>query len=95
MRIFGKKTHSVLEKLLLVLKMDMSNNYKDNAQDDFSKLEEAFAEMLSSGKLSKRHAEYYAEQIVSSGHLGLCSVECKEDVIPRRQEIIDFCRTIF
>ena len=63
MRIFGKKTHSVLEKLLLVLKMDMSNNYKDNAQDDFSKLEEAFAEMLSSGKLSKRQAEYYEEQI--------------------------------
>ena len=63
MRLFGKKTHPVLEKLLLELKMDMSNNYKDNAQDDFSKLEKAFAEMLSSGKLSERQIEYYEEQI--------------------------------
>ena len=34
-------------------------------------------------------------EIASSGHLGLCSVEYKEDIIPRRQEIIDFCSTIF
>lgn len=34
-------------------------------------------------------------EIVPSGHLGLCSVEYKEDVSPRRQEIIDFCSTIF
>ena len=34
-------------------------------------------------------------EIVPSGHLGLCSVEYKEDVIPRRQEITDFCCTIF
>ena len=33
-------------------------------------------------------------EIVSSGHLGLCSVEHKEDIIPRRQEIIDFCSTV-
>ena len=45
MRLFGKQTHPILEKLLLELRMDMSNNYKDIAQDDFSKLEEPFAEM--------------------------------------------------
>lgn len=63
MRLFGKKTHPILEKLLLELRMDMSNNYKDNAQDDFSKLEETFGEMRSSGKLSGRQTEYYKEQI--------------------------------
>ena len=34
-------------------------------------------------------------EIVPSGHLGLCSVEYKEDVLPRMQEITDFCSTIF
>ena len=34
-------------------------------------------------------------EIVPLGHLSLCSVEYKEDVSPRRQEIIDFCSTIF
>lgn len=33
-------------------------------------------------------------EIERSGHLGLTSVEYKEDVEPRRQEIIDFCKTI-
>lgn len=63
MILFGKKTHPVLEKLLQELQMDMSNNYKDNAQEDFAKLEKSFAELLSSGKLSARQVEYYEEQI--------------------------------
>ena len=33
-------------------------------------------------------------EIEPSGSLGLCSVERKEDVAPRMQEIIDFCSTI-
>ena len=33
-------------------------------------------------------------EIAPSGHLGLCSVEQKEDVIPRTLEIIDFCSAI-
>lgn len=33
-------------------------------------------------------------EIERCGHLGLCSIEYKEDVAPRKQEIIDFCRTI-
>lgn len=33
-------------------------------------------------------------EIVPSGHLGLCSVEHKEDVFSRTDEIIAFCRTI-
>ncbi len=33
-------------------------------------------------------------EILPAGHLGLCSVENREDVLPRTQEIIAFCRTI-
>ncbi len=33
-------------------------------------------------------------EIAPSGHLGLCSVERKEDVPARAQEIIDFCAAI-
>ena len=33
-------------------------------------------------------------EIEPSGHLGLCGIEHREDVLPRTQEIIDFCRTI-
>ncbi|MBR4429998.1 MAG: flavodoxin family protein [Clostridiales bacterium] len=33
-------------------------------------------------------------EIERAGHLGLTSVEYKEDVEPRKDEIIDFCKTI-
>ena len=33
-------------------------------------------------------------EIESAGHLGLTSIEYKEDVGPRKQEIIDFCNKI-
>ena len=33
-------------------------------------------------------------EIAPAGRLGLCSVENKGDVLPRTQEIIDFCQTI-
>ena len=33
-------------------------------------------------------------EIERAGHLGLTSVEYKEDVEPRKDEIVDFCRTI-
>ncbi|MCR5249955.1 MAG: flavodoxin family protein [Lachnospiraceae bacterium] len=32
--------------------------------------------------------------IACAGHLGLTSIEYKEDLAPRKQEIIDFCREI-
>ena len=33
-------------------------------------------------------------EIECAGHLGLTAVEYKEDVEPRRQEIVDFCKTV-
>ena len=38
---------------------------------------------------------YYGHlEIAPSGHLGLCSVENRKDVLPRTQEIINFCSQI-
>ncbi len=33
-------------------------------------------------------------EIKACGHLGLCSIEYKEDVAPRKDEILDFCSRI-
>jgi len=33
-------------------------------------------------------------EIKCQGHMGLCSVECKEDVLARKEEIIRFCEDI-
>ena len=46
MGLFDRKTHPVLEEKLRELQMDMANNYKDNAQDDFIRLEKAYEELL-------------------------------------------------
>ena len=59
MGLFFRKTHPDLERLLRELEMDMSNNYKDNAQDDFAALEEAYNGLIDEGKLSKRQQEHY------------------------------------
>ena len=46
-----------LEALLLELKNDAGNNYKDNAQDDFRRLTARFSDLKSAGKLSGRQLE--------------------------------------
>ena len=54
-----------LEALLLELKNDAANNYKDNAQDDFRRLTALFSDLKSAGKLSGRQLEYYEKEIDS------------------------------
>lgn len=63
MGLFDRKTQPVLEEKLRELQMDMANNYKDNAQDDFIRLEKAYEELMTAGKLNGRQLEYYEEQI--------------------------------
>lgn len=40
--LFKKKTDPEMEQLIMTLHMDMSNNYKDAAQDDFRRLKACF-----------------------------------------------------
>ena len=54
-----------LEALLLELKNDAANNYKDNAQDDFRRLTALFSDLKSAGNLSGRPLEYYEKEIDS------------------------------
>ncbi|MBP3880443.1 MAG: hypothetical protein J6D46_09020 [Lachnospiraceae bacterium] len=54
-----------LEALLLELKNDAENNYKDNAQDDFRRLTARFSELKDAGKLSARQLQYYEKEIDS------------------------------
>ena len=39
---FKKKTNQEMEQLITTLQMDMSNNYKDAAQDDFRRVKDCF-----------------------------------------------------
>ena len=51
MSLFKSKTEKELDKILLKLEMNMSNNYKDNAQANLKELEEALDAMRKSGSV--------------------------------------------
>ena len=52
--LFQKTTYPLLEEKIRELNMDMANNYKDNAQDDFAELEKVFEELTVAKKLNER-----------------------------------------
>ena len=49
MGLFKSKGEKELDKIILKLEMNMSNNYKDNAQANLRELEEALNAMRESG----------------------------------------------
>ena len=49
MGLFKSKTEKELDKIILKLEMNMSNNYKDNAQANLKELEDALNTMRESG----------------------------------------------
>ena len=77
-----------------------SNTHEPHAS--LSKGKKGYAVVLRTGanmkeceRLVQTIEHFYGHlEIERSGHLGLTSVEYKEDVAPRKQEIIDFCKTI-
>ncbi|MBQ6362754.1 MAG: hypothetical protein IJI62_01990 [Lachnospiraceae bacterium] len=58
---FRKKTDPELEGLFRTLKMDMSNNYKDAAQEDFRRIRECFDQKKD--KLPQKVRAFYDAQI--------------------------------
>ncbi len=58
---FRKKTDPEMEKIITTLRMDMSNNYKDAAQDDFRRLKKCFEERAD--KMPEKVKEIYRAQI--------------------------------
>lgn len=49
MGLFKSKAEKELDKIILKLEMNMSNNYKDNAQANLKELEDALNAMRESG----------------------------------------------
>lgn len=59
MGLFKSKSEKQLDEIIKSMEMNMSNNYKDNAQDNLRELEETFSSMKSEGKLKEKVAKRY------------------------------------
>lgn len=64
MKIFKSKEEKKLDAIIQHLEMNMSNNYKDNAQDNLKELEATFNAMKTSGILKPAIMNKY-ESILS------------------------------
>lgn len=62
---FFKKVGKVnrLEKIAQELEMNMSNNYKDAAQENFREFEQALNELEASGEISESQAFRYKQRL--------------------------------
>ena len=61
MGLFGPKKDRELEAVINQIRVDLSNNYKDNAVENIKKLEQLLAEKRSSGKLKDKDLASYEE----------------------------------
>lgn len=52
-----------LDELIGNLKLNMSNNYKDAAQEDFLQYEAAFEKYKAEGRLKGKALEFYSTQL--------------------------------
>ena len=61
MGLFGPKKDRELEAVINQIRVDLSNNYKDNAVENIKKLEQLLAEKRFSGKLKDKDLASYEE----------------------------------
>ncbi len=61
MGLFGPKKDRELEAVINQIRVDLSNNYKDNAVENIKKLEKLLEERRSSGKLKDKDLASYEE----------------------------------
>ncbi len=59
MGLFRNRYERELDAIIFKIDMNMSNNYKDNAQMDLQDLEETFTEFCDQGKLKERTRQKY------------------------------------
>ena len=62
MGLFNKKDKE-LEEVINQIRVDLSNNYKDNAVENIKKLEELLDEKISAGKLKEKDVTEYKNQL--------------------------------
>ncbi len=60
MSLFNKKDKEI-EAVINQIRVDLSNNYKDNAVENIKKLETLLEEKKSSGKIKEKAASEYQE----------------------------------
>ncbi|MBD8917433.1 MAG: hypothetical protein PUB44_07660 [Clostridium sp.] len=63
MVLFKSRYEKELDALMTKIDMNMSNNYKDNAQADFQELESRFTEMKEQGRLKEKTCLYYENRV--------------------------------
>ncbi len=57
------KTHNELEKIILRLKMNAENNYRDATREDLEELESTYRSLHDAGKLNRKQIAYYSDII--------------------------------
>lgn len=63
MGLFKSKYERELDGIIIRLEMNMSNNYKDNAQSNLKELEEAYMRMKEAGQLKGSALEKYGSKL--------------------------------
>lgn len=63
MGLFKSKYEQKLDGVILKLNMNLSNNYKDNAQADLKELEELYGQYRDEGVLKPKALAFYDSQI--------------------------------
>ena len=73
MGIFKSKNEKRLDEIILRMEMNMSNNYKDNAQSNFKELEEQLENLKADGSLKKKVLEKYEKTLFGQHPLDYCT----------------------
>ena len=63
MGLFKSKYEKEMDSIISKLEMNMSNNYKDAAQNNLRELEEAFESFVDQGKLKEKARNEYGKKI--------------------------------
>lgn len=63
MGLFRSKAAAEMDRIILRIDMNMSNNYKDAAQMNFAELEELYDRAVENGELKAKEKESYGSKI--------------------------------
>lgn len=63
MGLFKSKQEKMLDSVIASINMNMSNNYKDNAQEDLKQFEELLTAFVEEGSLKGSVLSYYETQL--------------------------------
>ena len=65
MSFFKSKYEVQLDSIINSLEMNMSNNYKDNAQDNLRELEDALTQMKNDNVIKEKKLKLYEDKLAS------------------------------